>query len=92
MRDNLPSNPRKYEYGIVNLDDSEGSGTHWVAYKKRCGEVEYFDSFGSLHPPKEVIHYFRNCNLMFNYDQYQTYNTYNCGALALTFLYDIINK
>ena len=25
----------KNEYGIVNLDEKTGIGTHWVAYRKR---------------------------------------------------------
>ena len=35
MKNDLPkSGPLKYESAIVNLD-KDGSGTHWVAYKKR---------------------------------------------------------
>ena len=49
MRNNLPiSGIRRNENGIVNLDNFEGSGTHWVAYAKRGDRVAYFDSFGNL--------------------------------------------
>jgi len=48
------------ESGIVNLDDARGSGTHWVAYAKRGDYVIYFDSFGNLRPPKELVRCFRN--------------------------------
>lgn len=39
MRDELASmKPQKNETGIINLDSTKGSGTHWVAYckKKNC--------------------------------------------------------
>ena len=31
---------------IINLDDTEGPGTHWVAVKITADFVNYFDSFG----------------------------------------------
>ena len=30
VRDNLPRKPWKHECGILNLDDTAGTGTHWV--------------------------------------------------------------
>ena len=77
MRDNLPKTAHKNECGVINLDISSEPGTHWVAYKKTGKRVIYFDSFGNLNPPAEIVRYFKNCNILFNYDQYQTYNTYN---------------
>ena len=88
MRDTLPSTPRKNECGVINLDSNNGSGTHWVAYKKRGNLVEYFDSFGNLNPPKEVVQYFKDCEIFYNHEQYQTFDTVNCGHLALSFLYN----
>jgi len=46
--------------GIVNLDDARSPGTHWVAYAKRDNHVIYFDNFGNLRPPKELVRYFGN--------------------------------
>jgi len=90
MRDSLPkTHPRKYECGVINLDSSNNLGTHWVAYKKiNSNNVIYFDSFGNLNPPKEFVEYMKNCKIHFNYNQYQQYNTYNCGHLVLKFLYN----
>lgn len=85
MRDQLPTNPRYNEYAIVNQDSNSGSGTHWVAYKKHNNTVLYFDSYGNLKPPWELIEYFKNCNILYNRDQIQ-YNGYNCGHLCLKFL------
>lgn len=90
MKNMLPYKPYKNESGIVNLDDDSGSGTHWVAYKKRNSNVDYFDSFGNLRPPKEVVDYFRGSKIRYNYERHQKYNTYNCGHLCIKFLYNDI--
>lgn len=42
MRDALPSKARYNESIIVNLDDTTGSGTHWVACAKRGNNAIYF--------------------------------------------------
>src|SRR6218665_594169 len=56
LRDKLPKNPKSKECGILNLDDSNGRGTHWVAWTKRGNNKIYFDSFG-LPPPLELPEY-----------------------------------
>ena len=85
-RDRLSTRPKQKESAIVNLDTENGTGTHWVAYKKIGNKVEYFDSFGNLPPPLEVQKYFRGCIINFNYNRIQKYNTTNCGNLCLKFL------
>ena len=85
MLDALPTKPLEYECGIVNLDKSSGPGTHWVAYKKNKDCIQYFDSFGNLQPPKEIVKYLGK-NLMYNFTRYQQFGTVNCGHLALKFL------
>ncbi|KAJ8914021.1 hypothetical protein NQ315_012044 [Exocentrus adspersus] len=57
MRDSLPRHVHYNECGIINLDAEKGSGTHWAAYKKTGKEAVYFDSYGNLGPPHELIHY-----------------------------------
>lgn len=98
MRNSLPKLPHTTECGIINLDSKEGGGTHWVAYYKNKNHIEYFDSFGNLHPPVEVVVYFRRgergggktkTNIEYNYYPEQKYNTFNCGHLCLKFLYTI---
>ena len=50
-RDALPENINKKECGKINLDDIEGSGTHWVCYRNlEKNLVEYFDPFGLIMP------------------------------------------
>jgi len=89
MRDALPiSGARRNESGIVNLDNARGPGTHWVAYAKRDNHVIYFDSFGNLRPPKELVKYFGNGVIKIEYNRtpHQTYNQSICGQLCLQFL------
>ncbi|XP_031781161.1 uncharacterized protein LOC103316074 [Nasonia vitripennis] len=56
MRNNLLSDdPLHNESAVVNLDDFQNRGTHWVCYCKRGPEVIYFDSFGDLKPPNDLM-------------------------------------
>lgn len=77
MRNTLPKLPKKNKSGIVNLDSVEGRETHLMAYRKYGNEVQYFDSFGNLEPPKEPIQYLKYCKKKYNIDSYQQFNTYN---------------
>lgn len=92
MRNKLPSKIRKYETGVINLDDDVGEGTHWTAYIKNNKHIDYFDSFGNLRPPIEVISYFfsdgSKNTIKYNYDKYQSFNDFRCGQLSLQFIYN----
>lgn len=87
MKDQLPNRPLKNEIAIVNLDSGFGSGTHWVCYNKKGHVVNYFDSFGNLRPPKELLDYFGvDTHVQYNYTNYQPLSTVICGHLCLLFL------
>ena len=82
MRNKLPlSGPHYRESDIVNLDDNTGPGTHWVAYRKRGTDVIYFDSFGNLQPPLELMNYLNVITVKYNSNRFQDYGSYNCGHL-----------
>lgn len=93
MKDRLPSKIRKNEYGIVNLDQSSGPGTHWTAYAKRNKSILYFDSYGNLRPPNTLVNYFMSDGsintIKYNHDNFQKNNSNNCGHLCLEFLYNM---
>ena len=86
MRDSLPKKPKVYESAIINLDTSSGPGTHWVCYKKSRGKVYYYDSFGNLRPPQEVLKYLDGCEIYYNYERQQSFDSVICGHLCLKFL------
>lgn len=87
MRDLLPNRPLKNETAIVNLDSYKNRGTHWVAYCKTGNRVRYFDGFGDLSPPKELVDYFGPLvEILYNYNRKQKKYSVNCGQLSLQFL------
>lgn len=88
MRDSLPVKPFRNESAVINLDSINGPGTHWVAYCKKLNNVYYYDSFGDLPPPLELVKYFGSeSKIYYNYLKYQDFDTYICGQLCITFLY-----
>ena len=52
-RNNLPNKIKKGAY-VINLDEYENTGTHWVSLFVTTNEVIYFDSFGVEYIPKEI--------------------------------------
>lgn len=88
MRNALPrGGPRVKESSIINLDDWRGPGTHWVCFRKEGNHVSYFDSFGNLQAPPEVVQYLGSGSIIFyNHERYQNYKDFNCGHLCLRFL------
>ena len=52
-RNNLPNKIKKGAY-IINLDEYENTGTHWVSLFVKPKYTVYFDSFGVEHILKEI--------------------------------------
>ena len=87
-RDRLPKKIRK-ECGIINLDDIQGPGTHWVCYRNIGSLVEYFDPFG-LIMPNEALEYFQTSGkrIVYSMDEIQNRNTVLCGYWCLYYLFE----
>ena len=87
-RDGLPRKIRK-ECGIINLDDIQGAGTHWVCYRNLDSMVEYFDPF-SLIMPNEALKYFNTSGkrVVYSIDEVQNRSTVLCGYWCLYYLYE----
>ena len=88
-RDGLPNKIKK-ECGIINLDDIQGPGTHWVCYRNLDSVVEYFDQFG-LIMPNEALKYFNTASpsgkqIVYSIDEIQNRNTVLCGYWCLYYL------
>ena len=49
-RNNLPNKIKKGAY-VVNLDEYENPGTHWVSLFVKSKYTVYFDSFGAENIP-----------------------------------------
>lgn len=89
MRDELPKKPLKNECWVMNqAPQSHPTGTHWCALAKIGNEAFYFDSFGKLPPPLEIVKYVgKRVNIQYNYNRYQNFDEIVCGQLCLKFLH-----
>ena len=70
---------------IINLDDSVGNGTHWVATQIKKNSVIYFDSF-SMPPPTEFVNYAEKIGkeIIHNYGHpIQNLESVRCGYYCL---------
>ena len=45
---------QKNEIFIINFDEYEWIGTHWITLYVHVSKLRYFDSFGAEHIPKEI--------------------------------------
>ena len=80
-RDMIPKDEGMY---IINLDDSIGPGTQWVALISDINDIAlYFDSFG-LPPPQEIINLHHKW--YYNNSQFQDKRSVLCGYYCLYFL------
>lgn len=91
MRDTLQlkGKPKVRECWILNHGTSQTDGTHWTALVKNHHTAFYFDSFGNLPPPLEVIDYLNGTKtqLYYNIRKYQGFDTVICGHLCVKFLF-----
>ena len=87
MRDEIGSFCGNDECFIMNFDDSNSSGTHWIAVNIVRGTTYYFDSFG-LPPAKEIKEYCKEPRF-YNSFEFQKHNEVICGHLCLYFLYSM---
>ena len=65
---------------VVNLDNSGGDGTHWVA----CFNEYYFDSYG-VEPPTDVLRWMKKNHkeVLYNSFQLQKLGTSSCGWFCI---------
>lgn len=100
MKDLLPSSPwknnrRRRELLVINMGDSYGQGTHWVALQKipatKYGGEKfiYFDCY-ALRPPLEVIEFCgKKSQIFYNIRPYQKLdakNCFHCGHITIWFI------
>ena len=68
---------------IINLDNSNGNGTHWTSLFYHPLNSYYFDSYGFV-PPLEVEQKIRP--YIYNDADIQDFNSEACGYYALAFI------
>ena len=83
-RNNLANKIKKGAY-VINLDEYENTGTHWVSLFVKPKFTVNFDSFGAEHIPKEINKFIGNSDIKSNIFRIQAYDSIMCGY----FLYKI---
>ena len=93
-RNNLPKTIKKGAY-VINLDEYENTGTHWIAlfvkpkYTTELSPSErtvYFDSFGIEHIPKEINKFNVNKEIKANIFRIQAYDSIMCRYFCIEFI------
>ena len=64
-RNNLPKTIKKGAY-VINVDEYENTGTHWVSLFVKTNATIYFDSFGIEHIPNEINKFIGNSDIKSN--------------------------
>ena len=84
-RDNLPNKIKKGAY-VINLDEYENTGTHWISLFVKANKVIYFDSFGVEHIPKEINKFIGNKKIRASIFRIQAYDSIMCGYFRIEFI------
>ena len=93
--DKIPKLNSLQKYCILNLDNSRGSGSHWISCVFDNGNYILYDSFGRCHTKIINKKYIKRINIIntdiepSNMDQ--KVSQFNCGqrALAALVIYDL---
>ena len=90
-RNNLPYKIKKGAY-VINLDEYENTGTHWVSLFVKPKYTVYFDSFGVEDIPKEINKFIRsnelgpavgNKKIKTSIFRIQAYDSIMCGYFCI---------
>ena len=68
---------------IINYDEPESIGTHWITLYLNAENVTYFDSFGVAHVPKEIRKLIGNKNIITNIYRIQAYDSIMCRYFCM---------
>jgi hypothetical protein len=79
--------PLKNGNYIINLDNHNGQGTHWVSFIKKDDIIYYFDSFG-LPPPEQILK-INETKIYYNVYNIQDIEETSCGFYCLYFIYNM---
>ena len=84
-RNNLPNKIKKGVY-VINLDEYENTGAHWVSLFVKPKYMVYFDSFGREHIPKQINKFIGNKKIKASIFRIQAYDSIMCGYFCKEFI------
>lgn len=92
MKDELNKNNLKNGNYIMNLQNHNEGGSHWVAFKITPTYIIYCDSFG-VYPPEIEWNLFLDSGkeILVNTKPYQPVKSNKCGWYAIYFLLCLSN-
>ena len=70
---------------VINLDENESVGTHWIALYVNGNNIIHFDSFGVERIPKEIKKFICSKNIVTNIYRIQVRNSMMCGYFCTRF-------
>ena len=76
----------KDEAYIINLDEYESIGTHWIALHINDNNVTYFNNFGVKHIPKDIKKFIGKKNIITNSYRIQACDSIMCGYFCIRFI------
>ena len=71
---------------VINLDEHNDTGTHWIALFCMRNEVIYYDSFSVKHIPEEIKEFIDNKNIKANIFCVEANNSIICGYFCIGFI------
>ena len=84
-RNNLTKKIKDGAY-IINLDEYEDIGTHWIALFCKKNEIAYFNNFGVEHIPEEIKEFIGNRKIKANIFRVQANDSVMCGYICIGFI------
>ena len=84
-KDNVPI-LKNNQSTIINLQDSDKNGSHWVSYKRFDNKIFYFDSYAFAYIPDIIKNQYPNHKFICNIYRIQSLNSDQCGRFCLLFI------
>ena len=93
-KDLLPKRLENDRVMVINLDDMDGTGTHWVCIinSKDNKYVLYYDSFGIEYIDPKIFKFLKSSKkeILYNENQIQDISSVLCGYYCLKMIKDVM--
>ena len=84
-KDNVPV-LKNNQSTIINLENSDRKGSHWVNYCKRNVKIFYFDSYAVAYIPDIITKQYPNHKFICNIYRIQSMDSNQCGRFCILFV------
>ena len=84
-KDNVPI-LKNNQSTIINLQNSDRNGSHWVSYKRIGNKIFYFDCYGAAYIPDIIKNQYPNHKFICNIYRIQSMDSNQCGRFCILFV------